>query len=873
MKKSAKFLSAGTALLLSFCVSPIYPAEENAPKVRQPGGNTPEVRQPGGNAPEVQRDADGEYRAPFTAPVPERPFLCEGTVPFPAPEQFDRETARKIMDEFGIERIVFVKRAAFQSSHYYTDFIDGSRFFGTDLSILDLRSGKVTDLLPDWMKRGIVSRFDISFDAKRIVFDWKPDSRSGFHLWEIGVDGSGLTQLTFPPKDEAQTVEKFRLFTNPNHWLRDPEMFPVKFGIYQRWSDDMHPAYLPDGGIVFISTRCRHGILCDGSDVLSTTVLFRLDRETGEIEKLTNSSVSEANPVTAEDGRIVYTRWEYVDKGGSCVKCLWSMNQDGTGSAEVFGNDIAMPPSIIHPRQIPGKPNLFVATGAPHCPNTGVGTILRIDTQKNIRTHEAMEILTPETEILGEGDYRHPLTQDAALTQNAALTQLEAAQKIEKLHKRGPCFCDPYPLDETRLLMTAMLDPRAFFYRPDGYGIYLFNGPSDYALLYRSAGTSCWNAQPLCPRTVPPVRVSPRDESLASQTLHGQPLALCAVMDIYAGMENVQRGEVRYLRINEQVPRPWSARRVWGDDFRNHPGVDDFDQQHAPVSGTHLGLKVQWGIVPVEEDGSAYFYVPADRNIFFQALDENFREIQRERTYVNYRPGETRACIGCHETPQDAVRFTDPQSKRVLPKALTRSPSMPGPQPGEETGARTIDFVQDIQPILDGKCISCHDGDETRIVEGRSNRLDLRGFPTPFFTRSYENLLGFRCSRDLSYPVLERPAESSLVGKVIREIHPKVGNAEYLPAKTLGSTTAPIVKRLENGHFGANLTQEEMVRLTTWIDSNCQFYGTYWGAKNLRFQDLPNFRPRVTFEEAIQREVPERLRYETPEADQKTGTP
>ncbi|MBE6425170.1 MAG: hypothetical protein E7029_04140 [Planctomycetaceae bacterium] len=831
MKRSVKFLSTVLALLLNFFVLPTSPAGENSL--------------------EAVRDADGEYRAPFTAPLLDRPFLCEGTVPFPAPEQFDRETARKIVDEFGIEQIVFVKRATFQSSHYYTDFIDGSRFFGTDLSILDLKSGKITDLLPDWMKKGIVNRFDISFDAQRIVFDWKADAQSGFHLWEISVDGTGLTQLTFPPEDEAQTVEKFRLYTRPTHWVRDPETYPVKFGIYQRWSDDMHPAYLPDGDIVFISTRCRHGILCDGSDVLSATVLFRLDRETGKMEKLTNSSVSEANPIVTEDGRIVYTRWEYVDKGGSCVKCLWSMNQDGTGSAEVFGNDIAMPPSIIHPRQIPGKPNLFIATGAPHCPNTGIGTILRIDTQKNIRTPEAMEILTPETRSLGEGDYLHPLTPP------------EDAEKIEKLHKRGPCFCDPYPLDETRLLMSAMLDPRAFFYRPDGYGLYLFNGPSDYALLYRSAGTSCWNAQPLRPRTVPPVRVSPRDETLVSQTLHGQPLAVCAVMDVYAGMENVQRGEVRYLRINEQVPRPWSARRVWGEDFRNHPGGDDYDQQHATVSGTHLGLKVQWGIVPVEEDGSAYFYVPADRNIFFQALDENFRELQRERTYVNYRPGETRACIGCHETPKEAVRFTDPRNGRILPKALTRSPSMPGPQPGEETGARTLDFVRDIQPILDGKCIACHDGDETRIVEGKTNRLDLRGIPTPFFTRSYENLLGFRCSRDLSYPVLERPAESSLVGKVIREIHPKVGNAEYLPAKSLGSTTAPLVKRLENGHYGTNLTQEEMVRLTTWIDSNCQFYGTYWGAKNLRFRELPNFRPNVTFEEAIQREVPERLRFQT----------
>ncbi|MDO4856483.1 MAG: hypothetical protein Q4A17_00880 [Thermoguttaceae bacterium] len=776
----------------------------------------------------VLAEYESEPTAPFTAPVAHRPLLMEGNVPFPAPEEFNPASARKLVEKYGVEKLVFIRRATFQSSHYYTDFIDGSRFFGTDLCILDLKTGTVTGLLPDSMKGGIVNRYDLSFDAKKIVFDWKPNNRSGFHLWEIGIDGRGLRQLTFPPADEAQTVERFRIYTNPTHWLRDPEMYPLKFGVYQRWTDDLHPSYLPDGAIVFVSTRCHHGILCDGADVLSATVLYRLDPESGRMEKLTNSSVSEANPTVAEDGRIIYTRWEYVDKGGSCVKCIWSMKQDGTGSAEVFGNDIASPPSIVHGRPVPGNPHLYVATGAPHCPQTGVGTILRIDTRKNIRSAEAMEILTPETECVEEGNYVHP----------------KAASEITRPEKRGPCFCDPFPLDEDHLIMTAMLDDRAFFYRPDGYGIYFFNGPGDYELVYRSAGTGSWMAQPLRPRAVPPVNVSVRNEEIAQKTFHGQPLALCVVTDVYQGMENVRRGEVKYIRINEQVPRPWNARRMWGEDFRNHPGVDDYDQQHATVSANHLGLKVQWGIVPVEEDGSACFYVPADRNIFFQTLNEDFQELQRERTYVNYRPGETRACIGCHETPNDAVRPGNP-------KALTREPSMPGPQPGEKDGARLIDFTQDVQPILDAKCVRCHN---------ENHKMDLRGIPTPFFTRSYENLLGFRASHDNSYPVTARPAEKSLVGIVIREIRPKVGNAEYLPAKTLGSTTAPLVQHLKKGHNNIELTREEWIRLTTWIDSNCQFYGTYWGSKNWQFRDLPNYRPLVTFEEAIGTEVPPSLR-------------
>ena len=79
----------------------------------------------------------------------------------------------------------------------------------------------------------------------------------------------------------------------------------------------------------------------------------------------------------------------------------------------------------------------------------------------------------------------------------------------------------------------------------------------------------------------------------------------------------------------------------------------------------------------MEEDGSAYFEVPANRSIFFQALDENFREVQRERTYVNYQPGEVRSCTGCHG---EAGHVVSPVGSEA-PIALRRPPSIPQPQP------------------------------------------------------------------------------------------------------------------------------------------------------------------------------------------------
>ena len=202
-------------------------------------------------------------------------------------EAFSSEAARKLVEQYGVDRIIMVKRATFQSSHYYTDFIDGCRFFGTDLCVLDLKSGSVTSLLPEQMKTGLINRIDVSFDARRVVFDWKADDQSGFHLWEVSVDGSGLRQLTFPPSDERETSRKYHLFKDkPYHWAKYPDKYPVDFGVYGHWSDDMHPCYLPDGGIAFVSTRCRYGILCDTPDIFTTTVLYRIDADGGNMQKL-----------------------------------------------------------------------------------------------------------------------------------------------------------------------------------------------------------------------------------------------------------------------------------------------------------------------------------------------------------------------------------------------------------------------------------------------------------------------------------------------------------------------------------------------------------------------------------------------------------
>jgi hypothetical protein len=557
-----------------------------------------------------------------------------------------------------VNEILFVRRYTLQSSHYYTDFIDGCRHFGGNLCVLSLDNGHVRELAPE-LSHGIFGRCDLSFDAKTVVFGWKENLDVGFRIWEVGLDGTGLRQLTFPPTDEAERIQKYQLKMNKN-W------------VYKHHTDDMHPCYLPDGGICFASSRCEYGILCDGPDKLTSSVLYRMDANGHNMEKLSDNSVSESAPSITNDGRILYTRWEYVDNGSVTNKALWAMRPDGTGSEEIYGINIAFPSVFNVGRAVPNAPNHFTAIGAPHMP-LGVGTLMLIDSRTNRRNGQGVTYITPEV------DSQHQWGWDnvpGGATKPVA-PKNQAGRDGRGNTDKGPLYMDPYPLSRTHFLASLNLDKK--WNVEDAYGLYLLDNKGSRDLLFQEDDFSSWNPIPVRERPKPPVVRGTFEESLADQGL-----ARVIVTDVYRGLDKVSRGTIKYIRINEHVPRPWASRRFWGGDV--------YDQQHSVITcKTHLGLKLQHGIVPVEEDGSAHFLVQADRNIFFQVLDANYMEVQRERTFVNYRPGEVRSCVGCHEKAQDLALTTG----RRVAAALTRRPSRPGPQPGEVTGARILDYETD----------------------------------------------------------------------------------------------------------------------------------------------------------------------------------
>jgi hypothetical protein len=717
------------------------------------------------------------------------------------------EPTRRLMDEMPAMRrrmlvdlnpllrdsqIVFVKRYTYDSKHYYDDFQHISRW-GGNLCVLSLADGQVRELVPE-LAGGVFDRFDLSFDAQRIAFGYRRPEREGFRLWEVGVDGSGLRQITHPPDDEPQRIERYGKTSTGDGF----------YGLlgYQFWTDDVHPCYLPDGGFCFASTRCERGVLCTPAHYLACTNLFRMNADGSEMRPISHGALSEFTPTMREDGRILYNRWEYVHKGIAAVQPLWTTRPDGSGSEEFYGANIANPGVFWQARQVPGHPHLAVCIGCGHEP-LGIGQVLLLDLTKEKRTPEPMRSLTP-----------HVKTQNLR-----GLFQLRNGVWREDIY--GPFYSDPYPLSDKFFLVACNPDRR--YNDPSAYGIYLLDAFGNRVPIYDDPEISCWQPVPLRPRPVPPIlpaaTPSPPDSS---------PLATVFLSDVYRGLDGVPPGTVKYLRILEQVPKPWAAEI---DPCRGEDRSADGFGGHLVVSwNSHIWITVMHGIVPVEADGSAVFHVPAHRNLFFQALDRDLMAVQRMRTFVNFESGEQRSCIGCHEHRRQA-----PVSRQTLASAL--SPALPVAQPGE-TAPRPLDYPTDLQPIWDQHCVGCHDDSDPKTP------LDLRGELTTLFNRSYEGLM----QGQFVHRVQEWNGGSFAMQ-----------HAETVPPYAHGAHASPLVKLLRDGHHDVQLASEQWVKLVTWLDCGAPYYGSYYGRRHLRYQGQPDFRPVPTLDSAcgIPPEYPE----------------
>jgi hypothetical protein len=316
-----------------------------------------------------------------------------------------------------------------------------------------------------------------------------------------------------------------------------------------------------------------------------------------------------------------------------------------------------------------------------------------------------------------------------------------------------------------------------------------------------------------------PIAPRPRPHVVFDRTDLDQTTGRFYVTDVYrgAGMERVPHGTIKSLRIVEAPPKVEWTKTFWSIDAAQAPAMN----WNVTVNKRILGT------VPVEADGSAYFEVPADRFLFFQALDENGMMIQSMRSGTLVRPGETIGCVGCHENRQT----TAPSGPSGGSIAMRRGPSALEPWYGP---ARNFNYLTEVQPVFDRRCVSCHDyGKPAGVALNLANDAGL------VFNTSY---LDIRSKSPIRWqPSNAQPtiADKPLITAV------DDGPPQVLPPYAWGSHRSRLIDVLRDDHYGVRLKREEFDRVATWIDLNAPYYGSYASA----YPDNPFGRSPLTANE------------------------
>jgi len=498
---------------------------------------------------------------------------------------------------------------------------------------------------------------ELSYDGKMILFaytqarayekyrgkeayEWGPEV--SYHIFKVNADGSGLVQLT------------------------DGD------------SDDFDPCFLPNGRIVFITER-RGGYLRCGRHCPVYT-MYSMEPDGSDIICISFHETHEWHPSVDNDGMLVYTRWDYVDRDTNIAHHIWTSFPDGRDPRSFHGNYPLRrenrPWMEMSIRAIPGSHRYVAATGSHH--GNAFGSLIMIDPR--IEDDRAMSQLT-------------------RLTPDTPFPEAEA-KPIRNYMRYGT----PWPLSEDDYLCVYDADAK-------NRGIYWIDRFGNSELLYRDPSISCLSPISLRPRRKPPV-IPTRTVQTAddiNKAGGGRPQETITVINVYdSDFEWPEGARVAALRIIQVLPKTTPP--------PNQPRIGIANQTNA---------RAVLGTVPVEADGSAYFEVPAGKMIYFQALDNRGMAIQSMRSGTYVHPGEQLTCLGCHEPKGRA-----PKRSALTPLALRRAPSKIQP---DVDGSNPFNYVRLVQPVLDRNCVSCHRSEKapdlTGFVEGKNG-----------WTRSYNNL-------------------------------------------------------------------------------------------------------------------------------------
>jgi hypothetical protein len=650
--------------------------------------------------------------------------------------------------------LAFAKQVPSCFSHQLTQYYGSCARPGGGLFVLEEpgRSMRCRSLTAGKLPLGSYQHLDVSYDGRRVMFAYcraetTPRDRESnlnrfYRLYEIAGDGGGLRRLT------------------------DAE------------ADDFAPRYLPDGRIAFISTR-RGGFHRCGRGPCPVYALAIAEADGSRPRPISFHETHEWDPAVLGDGRLIYTRWDYVDRNAVHYQQLWSVRPDGSDVRIFYGNATLNPIGVWEARAVPGSRRIM-ATAAPHHGMTA-GSIILVDPTRGVDGLDPLTRLTPDAPF---PESEAPLAGSGPGAWYAPVgVKSPRPMPVEAERWPGHCYRTPLPLSEKYFIAAYSYDAQLgepVANPANQFGLYLVDAFGNKELLYRDLNISSLWPSPLAPRARPTVLPSlaetggPREGTFFMQ-------------NVYESWPRIENAKITRLRVVQVLPKStWHA----NDPPLGLPSISPGKQ----VLGT----------VPVEPDGSAMFRAPAGIGLAFQALDANGEAVQVMRSLTYLQPGETVACVGCHEPRNRA-----PASPRPA-MALARGPSTI--QPGPE-GSLPLSYPLLVQPVINRHCAHCH-------APGKeAAKWDLTGRPEGHYTASY-NVLAPR----VSY--------SDWSGKLGDF---RIVNSEPLTSPGFfGIKGSALGKLLHKGHYDVKMPREDWERLATWMDANGLFYGTFDPADQAR---------------------------------------
>ncbi len=660
-------------------------------------------------------------------------------------------------------QIVFTRHYNLGGSHYaYTEGLSDAqneRHFvpGSALCVLDLWGAepKVRELIGD--NGGVIRDPAVSWEGDRILFSWKKSDREDdYHLYEYEVASGQIRTITSG----------------------------LGFADYE-------PAYLPDGDIIFNSTRCVQTVDCWWTEVSN---LYTCDADGRFLRRMTFDQVHDNYPTVLEDGRVIYTRWEYNDRGQIFVQSLFQMSAYGTGQTEFYGNNSWFPTSILHARGIPGTTKILAIASGHHTIQTG--KLIVVDPSRGRQESAGIQLIAP-------------------------IRKTEAVH-VDAYGQDGNLFGYPYPLSETECL--AAFYP-AGEWPPDGkypydrkFKLYWFDMDGNREMLASDPRLSCNQPVPLRARKRP----HPRPDAVD----YSQTAGIYYVQDIYSGsgLRGVPRGTVKSLRV---VAIEFRCAGI-GQTTNEGPGGGALASTPVAVGNGSWDVKRVLGTARVYEDGSACFRVPAQTPVYFQALDSRQHVVQTMRSWSTLQPGESFSCVGCHESKNTSAILAGHATQ-----AMEAGPAKLEPFFGLEGG---FSFRRQIQPILDQHCTRCHDGKTTAAYNLLGTEVADPAARRKW-SRSYLTMTQARTLKDEGENVYRGDDR----GRIINWVN-VMSVPEMLPPYSAGATKSGLIALLNKGHYDVRLSEKENALLACWIDLGVPYCGDYteantWNEEEQRLYD------------------------------------